>query len=109
MPFHNRFYKFYVILLQQWGSIDTNGNGGNPQVDDFLEQLEKFINNLMAALSNMEGQITLEENGVGHIIDTMESPADYQAVGRCFIMLESNLSDSRAKCKFVRHKLIRNS
>ena len=68
-------------MFQQWGSID-NGNGGNPQVDDFLEQLEKFINNLMAALSNMEGQITLEENGVGHIIDTMESPADYQSVGK---------------------------
>ena len=74
------------IVLQQWGSID-NGNGGNAQVEDFLEQLEKFINNLMAALSNMEGQITLEENGVGHIIDTMESPADYQAVGTCLNLI----------------------
>ena len=61
----------------------------------------------MAALSNMEGQITLEENGVGHIIDTMESPADYQAVGRCFIMLESSLSDSMTKmqiCQAQAHK-----
>ena len=56
-------------------------------MDDFLEQLEKFINNLMAAMSNMDGQITLEENGVGHIIDAMESPADYQAVGRCTMMI----------------------
>ena len=71
----------FVLVFQQWGSIDT-GNGGNPQVDDFLEQLEKFIANLMAALSNMEGQITLEENGVGHIIDSMETPADYQSVGK---------------------------
>ena len=71
----------FVLVFQQWGSID-NGNGGNPQVDDFLEQLEKFIANLMAALSNMEGQITLEENGVGHIIDSMETPADYQSVGK---------------------------
>ncbi|XP_053396215.1 dynein axonemal heavy chain 5-like isoform X3 [Mercenaria mercenaria] len=65
--------------LEQWGDID-NGNGNNAQIEDFLEQLEKFINNLMSALSNMEGQITLEENGIGPIIDNIETPADYQSV-----------------------------
>ena len=69
-------------MFQQWGDID-NGNGNNAQIEDFLEQLEKFVNNLMAALSNMEGQITLEENGIGAIIDGIETPADYQAVGKC--------------------------
>lgn len=81
---------FYICLvlcfIQQWGSIE-NGNGNNPQIEDFLEQLEKFIQNLMAALSNMEGQITLEENGVGHIIDAVETPADYQAVGKLIFKL----------------------
>lgn len=58
------------------------GNGHNAQIEDFLEQLEKFINNLMSAVSNMEGQITLEENGIGPIIDNIETPADYQSVGK---------------------------
>lgn len=69
-----------ICCIQQWGDID-NGNGNNAQIEDFLEQLEKFINNLTTALSNMEGQITLEENGIGPIIDNIETPADYQAIG----------------------------
>ena len=58
--------------------------GNNQQIEDFLEQLEKFISNLMTALSNMEGQITLEENGIGTIIDNIESPADYQGIGEYY-------------------------
>ncbi|XP_052807224.1 dynein axonemal heavy chain 5-like isoform X2 [Mya arenaria] len=65
--------------LEQWGDME-NGKGNNAQIEDFLEQLEKFITNLMAALSNMEGQIKLEENGISTIIDGIESPADYQSV-----------------------------
>lgn len=72
------------MFFQQWGDID-NGNGNNAQIEDFLEQLEKFINNLLAALSNMEGQITLEENGIGFIIDGIETPADYQSVGELIV------------------------
>ncbi|XP_076466904.1 dynein axonemal heavy chain 5-like [Babylonia areolata] len=78
--------------LEQWGTLtkekvqtaDEEGEGTNgkrglsTQVEDFLEQVEKFINNLMSARSNMEGQVELAENGVGPIIDTVKTPADYQ-------------------------------
>jgi len=77
------YLTFNMIVLQQWGDIDMN-KGNNQQIEDFLEQLEKFISNLMTALSNMEGQITLEENGIGTIIDNIESPADYQGIGECY-------------------------
>ena len=55
--------------------------GISSQVEDFLEQVEKFINNLMSARTNMEGQVELAENGVGPIIDTVKTPADYQDAG----------------------------
>lgn len=55
--------------------------GISAQVEDFLEQVEKFINNLMSARTNMEGQVELAENGVGPIIDTVKTPADYQDAG----------------------------
>ena len=53
------------------------------QVEEFLEQVEKFIQNLLSAVNNMEGQVTLAENGIGHVVDTFASPADYQAAGKC--------------------------
>lgn len=46
-----------------------------------MEQLEKFVNSLMSARSNMEGRVELAENGVGPIIDTIKTPADYQDAG----------------------------
>ncbi|XP_046353935.2 dynein axonemal heavy chain 5-like isoform X1 [Haliotis rufescens] len=64
--------------LEQWGTLTNGSNGNNAQVEDFLENMEKFISSLISALNNMEGQVALEENGTGHIIDSMESPADYQ-------------------------------
>ena len=51
-------------------------------MEDFLEHLEKFTSSLMSAIENMEGQITLAENGVGSAIDSMEGPTDFQAAGQ---------------------------
>ena len=51
-------------------------------VEEFLEQLESFISNLTSATQNMEGQVTLAENGIGHVMDGITSPSDYQAVGK---------------------------
>ncbi|KAL5009929.1 hypothetical protein ScPMuIL_012234 [Solemya velum] len=70
--------------LEQWG---TESNGGNTQ-GDFLEQLEKFISNLLAARKNMEGQVSLEENGIGAIVDEMTGPADYQVAASNTDILE---------------------
>ncbi|KAK3576985.1 hypothetical protein CHS0354_005992 [Potamilus streckersoni] len=64
--------------LEQWGSMAVE-NGHNAQVEDFIEAMEKFIASLNSARDNMEGQVKLEENGVGFIIDMVDSPADYQA------------------------------
>ncbi|KAK3724620.1 hypothetical protein RRG08_041104 [Elysia crispata] len=63
--------------LEQWGTLSRE-NGSSSQVDDFLEHLEKFVTSLMSALNNMEGQVTLQENGHGTIIDNIKTPADYQ-------------------------------
>lgn len=69
--------ELVLVFFQQWGS---DSNGSNTQ-GDFLEQLEKFISNLLAARKNMEGQVSLEENGIGAIVDDMTGPADYQVAG----------------------------
>lgn len=60
------------------------------QVEDFLEQLQKFVTNLKSARSNMEGQVELAENGVGPIIDTVKTPADYQDAGESCSKLVCN-------------------
>lgn len=56
-------------------------NDKNPQIDEFLEHLEMFITNLLSAVDNMEGQVTLAENGIGPQIDGLSSPTDFQAAG----------------------------
>lgn len=56
-------------------------NDKNPQIDEFLEHLEMFITNLLSAVNNMEGQVTLAENGIGPQIDGLSSPTDFQAAG----------------------------
>ncbi|XP_021362874.1 dynein heavy chain 5, axonemal-like isoform X1 [Mizuhopecten yessoensis] len=82
--------------LEQWGSsmvkpgpvvVDEENTGPPPPApansataEEFLEQLEKFVQNLMSAVRNMEGQVTLAENGVGHVIETIDSPNDYQGI-----------------------------
>ena len=88
--------KLGFFNSQQWGTLtmeraqpaEEPGEEGavarrgiSAQVEDFLEQVEKFINNLMTARNNMEGQVALAENGVGPIIDTVKTPADYQDAG----------------------------
>ena len=64
--------------LEQWGNVSLE-NDKNPQIDEFLEHLEMFITNLLSAVDNMEGQITLAENGCGPQIDGLSSPTDFQA------------------------------
>ncbi|KAJ8315371.1 LOW QUALITY PROTEIN: hypothetical protein KUTeg_007521 [Tegillarca granosa] len=74
--------------LEQWGTLSTGENGNNAQVDDFLEHLESFINNLLSAVDNMEGQVTLAENGIGSMVDGISSPTEYQAAASNTEMLE---------------------
>lgn len=79
--------------LEAWGTISMPSSEENaekktaPQVDEFLEHLENFISNLLSAVDNMEGQVTLAENGIGNVVDTFASPQDYQAAGinKCLI------------------------
>lgn len=74
--------------LEAWGTISMPSSEENaekktaPQVDEFLEHLENFISNLLSAVDNMEGQVTLAENGIGDVVDSFASPQDYQAAGR---------------------------
>ncbi len=49
---------------------------------DFLEQVDKFVKNLVGARSNMEGHITLTDTEYGSMLDVMRSPADYQSAGK---------------------------
>ena len=72
--------------FQQWGNVSVE-NDKNPQIDEFLEHLEMFITNLLSAVDNMEGQVTLAENGVGPQIDGLSSPTDYQAAGRFLFII----------------------
>jgi len=64
--------------LEQWGTLSRENGSAGQQVEDFLENLEKFVNSLMSALKNMEGQVHLQENGHSLIIDKIKTPADYQ-------------------------------
>ena len=70
----------YIHVFQQWGNVSVE-NDKNPQIDEFLEHLEMFITNLLSAVNNMEGQVTLAENGIGPQIDGLSSPTDFQAAG----------------------------
>ncbi|XP_034335195.2 dynein axonemal heavy chain 5 isoform X1 [Magallana gigas] len=72
--------------LEAWGTISMPSSSEEnaekktaPQVDEFLEHLENFISNLLSAVDNMEGQVTLAENGIGDVVDSFASPQDYQA------------------------------
>lgn len=47
---------------------------------DFLELIDKFIEALMGARANMEGQIQLEDQEA-EIVDRMNSPTELQAAG----------------------------
>lgn len=80
--------------LEAWGTISMPSASEEnaekktaPQVDEFLEHLENFISNLLSAVDNMEGQVTLAENGIGDVVDSFASPQDYQAAGmnKCLI------------------------
>lgn len=59
---------------------------------DFLEVMEKFVNNLNGAVTNMKGQVTLAENGTTPQLDTMKTPADYQVAGKFDSYLLRSLS-----------------
>lgn len=50
---------------------------------DFLELIDKFIEALMGARANMEGQIQLEDQEA-EIVDRMNSPTELQAAGLCY-------------------------
>ena len=52
------------------------------RVTDFLEQLEKFIDNLGSARDNMQGHITLADTEYGYLLDDMSTPTDYQSAGK---------------------------
>ena len=75
--------KDFNFYFQQWGNVSLE-NDKNPQIDEFLEHLEMFITNLLSAVDNMEGQITLAENGCGPQIDGLSSPTDFQAAGMLY-------------------------
>ena len=79
------FFSFFVTL-QTWGEIKDNS-----QVDDFLEQLERFVNSLTTAQSQMVSKVQLcEHEQLESLLDSLKTPSDFQAAGKflfCCLLL----------------------
>jgi dynein heavy chain len=52
------------------------------RVQDFLEQLEKFVKSLVGARENLEGHVTLADSDASYAVDGLRTVADYQAAGK---------------------------
>ncbi|XP_072018853.1 LOW QUALITY PROTEIN: dynein axonemal heavy chain 5-like [Amphiura filiformis] len=60
---------------ETWGEIKDNS-----QVDDFLEQLERFVSSLTTAQSQMVSKVQLcEHEQLESLLDSLKTPSDFQA------------------------------
>jgi hypothetical protein len=50
-------------------------------IQEFLENLEKFVNILSGAKNNMDGRVKLGEHGLKELLDGLNTPTDYLTAG----------------------------
>ena len=50
-------------------------------IQEFLENLEKFVNILSGAKNNMDGRVKLSEHGLKELLDSLNTPTDYLTAG----------------------------
>ena len=73
--------------MQSWGpELDHNTS----KISDFLEILERFINDMNGARSNIQGHVSLTNTEFTPMLDEMKSASDYQNAGmlQCFQLLK---------------------
>lgn len=70
------------MTLQQWGQMSNQQSS----IQEFLENLEKFVNILSGAKNNMDGRVKLSEHGLKELLDSLNTPTDYLAAGAYYIV-----------------------
>ena len=58
-------------------------------IQEFLENLEKFVNILSGAKNNMDGRVKLGEHGLKDLLDSLNTPTDYLTAGTGIIKSSS--------------------
>ena len=66
-----------MVFLQQWGQISNQQSS----IQEFLENLEKFVSILSCAKNNMDGRVKLGEHGLQELLDSLNTPTDYLTAG----------------------------
>ena len=66
-----------VLVFQQWGQMSNQQSS----IQEFLENLEKFVNILSGAKNNMDGRVKLGEHGLNELLDSLNTPTDYLTAG----------------------------
>ena len=76
--------KIFVccLVFQSWGpELDHNAS----KISDFLEILERFINDMNGARSNIQGHVSLATTEFSPMLDEMKTASDYQNAGMPFV------------------------
>ncbi|XP_028415244.1 dynein heavy chain 5, axonemal-like [Dendronephthya gigantea] len=58
---------------KQWGQMSNQQSS----IQEFLENLEKFVNILSGAKNNMDGRVKLGEHDLKELLDGLNTPTDY--------------------------------
>lgn len=82
--------KVLISCFQSWGS-ELNGNT-NEKVAEFLETLERFVNDLSSARTNLQGHVSLTETDVSPALDQMRTASAYQSAGQKEVVLNLQMT-----------------
>ncbi len=61
--------------LEDWGSLK---NRNNPQVQDYVETLDNFVNNISGLKNNISNQVKLASSDLDSQLNTLTSVSDFQ-------------------------------
>lgn len=83
------FQGVFAPALQvhdQWGEPDTGSASAKPE---FLENLNKFVNILSTARTNMSGRVVLSAGDLKETLDAMKGPSDHAVAANNVELLDS--------------------
>jgi dynein heavy chain, axonemal len=89
--------------LEDWGSLKTSNN---PEVQTFLESLERFAYSINGAKSNMGNQVKLAPCNHDNTLSNLNSVSDYQSMSQNRDFLQSCEDILAAWCKQIAKVLI---
>lgn len=64
-----------LVGLEDWGSLKTKNN---PQVQDYVETLDNFVNNISGLKNNMSNQVKLVSSDQDTQLNTLTTVSDFQ-------------------------------